>query len=505
MLALLLALASPELDVRGISVSYGNTVVENAFRNAVAILRRAGKRATLAVGARRPLKRPLAVARDTHGESGLGYAELPPAGVILDFVKSLDRLLAEQSDPVTLVTLGPVTSLALALRGNPQVVRAKVARHIAMIGNVGARGNTTRYAEFNAWCDPEALDVVLRAELPTEMVGLDVTREMVLAQHETTRLQHAGAPQARWINDALRFYIEFHKQQEGLDGCIVNDVLPIAALLKPAALGFEEQRLVVALERATQGIVERGLLEFTQARSLLQAVQDADWVIEAIPEDAIAKQKLFGSIEQVTGPDTLLTSSSSGLPPAEIFARCRRQDRCLVAHALNPPELIPLVEVVPAARTSTAAVVRAQEYLRALGRMPILLKKAIPGYVVGRITAAVWRECIALVLEGVIDVDQLDRAVSLGPALGWAAAGPHLTYHLAAGDGGVTLFLQQLLGSFEGWWGQLATWTRLEPEQQRALTQSIERAYKSNIEQLREARDRRLGAILRVLEQARTA
>src|SRR5437899_671206 len=218
MLALLLALASPELDVRGISVSYGNTVVENAFRNAVAILRRAGKRTTLAVGARRPLKRPLAVARDTHGESGLGYAELPPAGVILDFVKSLDRLLAEQSDPVTLVTLGPVTSLALALRGNPQVVRAKVARHIAMIGNVGARGNTTRYAEFNAWCDPEALDVVLRAELPTEMVGLDVTREMVLAQHETTRLQHAGAPQARWINDALRFYIEFHKQQEGLAG-----------------------------------------------------------------------------------------------------------------------------------------------------------------------------------------------------------------------------------------------------------------------------------------------
>jgi len=89
---------------------------------------------------------------------------------------------------------------------------------------------------------------VLRAELPTEMVGLDVTREMVLAPHETTRLQHAGAPQARWINDALRFYFEFHKQQEGLDGCIVNDVLPIAALVRPAALSFEEQRLVVDLE-----------------------------------------------------------------------------------------------------------------------------------------------------------------------------------------------------------------------------------------------------------------
>ena len=84
-------------------------------------------------------------------------------------------------------------------------------------------------------------------------------------------------------------------------------------------------RALVALERATQGIVERGLLEFAQARSLLQAVQDADWVIEAIPEDVIAKQKLFESIEQVAGTDTLLTSSSSGIAPADVFARCRRR------------------------------------------------------------------------------------------------------------------------------------------------------------------------------------
>jgi len=263
-------------------------------------------------------------------------------------------------------------------------------------------------------------------------------------------------------------------------------------------------RALVALERATQGIVERGLLEFAQARSLLQAVQDADWVIEAIPEDVIAKQKLFESIEQVAGTDTLLTSSSSGIAPADVFARCRRQDRCLVAHPLNPPELVPLVELVPAARTATAAITRAQEYLRSLGRMPILLKKPIAGYVVGRIAASVWRQCIDLVLQGVIDVDELDRAVSLGPALGWAAAGPHLTYHLAAGDAGVTVFLQQLLGSFEAWWAQLPTWSKLEPEQQRALTQSIERAYRGKIPELREARDRRLSAILRALEQSRT-
>jgi hypothetical protein len=135
--------------------------------------------------------------------------------------------------------------------------------------------------------------------------------------------------------------------------------------------------------------------------------------------------------------------------------------------------------------------------------MPIVVKKPVPGYVVGRIAAAVWRECIDLVLTGVIDVGDLDRAVSLGPAIGWAAAGPHLTYHLAAGDRGVTAFLQHLLGSFEGWWGQLASWQRLEPEQQRALTQGIERAYKGQVDALREARDRRLSAILQALEQAR--
>lgn len=264
-------------------------------------------------------------------------------------------------------------------------------------------------------------------------------------------------------------------------------------------------RALVALERATQGIVERGLLEFEQARSLLQAVKEADWVIEAIPEDLIAKQKLFDSIEQVAAPEALLSSSSSGLLPNDVFARCRRQDRCIVTHPLNPPELIPLIEVVSGSRTSPGTLARTQEYLRALGRIPIVLNKPVPGYVAGRIAAAVWRECIDLVLQGVIDVDQLDRAVSLGPALGWAAAGPLLTYHLAAGDGGVTLFLQQLLASFESWWSQLATWQRLDPEQQRALIHSIERAYKGKVAELRGARDRRLDGILRALERARTA
>jgi purine nucleosidase len=249
-LALWLALTSPELDVRGISVSYGNTVVENAHRNVVEIVRRAagGRRVPIAIGARRPLKRQLAVALETHGESGLGYADVPRAGVILDWVKPLDRLLAAQDQPVTLVTLGPVTSLALALRSDAALVRAKVARHIAMIGNLEARGNTTPHSEFNAWCDPEALATVLAAELPTDMVGLDVTRKVVVTAKEVARLAQAADPTAQWLHEALRFYVEFHRAYERLEGAVVNDVLAIAALLQPDVLTFRDLRLAVDLE-----------------------------------------------------------------------------------------------------------------------------------------------------------------------------------------------------------------------------------------------------------------
>jgi len=274
--------------------------------------------------------------------------------------------------------------------------------------------------------------------------------------------------------------------------------------MERASIDVERRtRALVALGRAPASIVERGLSELVRASFLSEAIQDADWVIEAIHEDVAAKQKLLVAIEEVAGVEALISSSSSGLAPSDIFGRMRRLDRCLVTHPLNPPELIPLVEVVPEARTSPATIARATDYLRALGRHPIVLKKAIPGYVVGRVSAAVWRECIDLVLRGVISVDDLDRAVSLGPGIGWAAAGPYLTYHLAAGEGGIRSFIQHLLASFESWWQQLAHWAQLDPDEQRTLIQATERAYKGKIEFLREARDRRLNAILRALEQAR--
>jgi carnitine 3-dehydrogenase len=262
-------------------------------------------------------------------------------------------------------------------------------------------------------------------------------------------------------------------------------------------------RHLVTLDRAEYQKVDQGLRELRVGRSLLQACADAQWIIEAVQEDLITKQKLFEAFESVAPAARVVTSSSAGLLAKDIGARCRRQDRIAVAHPLNPPELIPLVEVVPGPQTDPSTLEILKGWLRDLNRIPVTIRKPVPGNVAGRISAAVWREAIDLVLTGVIDVDDLDRAVSVGPAIAWAAAGPHLTYHLAAGKRGLTGFLQHLLGTFENLWASLPQWSRLDQQQQRQLIGAIERAYQGHVEEIRAARDRRLAGVLRGLEQAR--
>lgn len=263
-------------------------------------------------------------------------------------------------------------------------------------------------------------------------------------------------------------------------------------------------RALAALERADEDAAERGIAALTVGRSLLQACAEAQWIIESIDDDLQAKQRLFEAFESVAPKARAVTSSSSRLAAKDIAARCRRPDRCLIAHPLNPPELIPLVELVPGPQTDAALIEVIKGWLRALGRIPVTIKKQVPGYVAGRIVAAVWREAIDLVLKGVIDVDDLDRAVSVGPALVWAAGGPHLTHYLAAGERKVAQFLQMLCHEHEAYWADLASWARLDPDDQHRLIRAIEAAYAGQTEQIRRARNKRVAAILRAVEEART-
>jgi len=129
-----------------------------------------------------------------------------------------------------------------------------------------------------------------------------------------------------------------------------------------------------------------------------------------------------------------------------------------------------------------------------------VLKREVTGNATGRILAAVWRECIDLVLEGVVELADVDRMVSLGPAIEWATAGPHLTQVMGAGARGTGVFLSEALQEYERIWGRLARWDTLSPEDRQRLIRLIERVYDEEPSELRAERDRFLARLLRVIE-----
>lgn len=247
--ALALAARSPELRIAAVTTTYGNAPLATTTRNARRLLALVGRHdVRVRPGADRPLRRALVTAPETHGPTGVGYADVGPEDPVEPNAEALLEVLASLDRPVTLVTLGPLTNLAHAIARDSDLVRRRVARHVGMFGNLHERGNTNRWADFNAWCDPEAVAAVFDARLETVMVGLDVTRRMTYSAAEVAAFGASSDPLTRWLGDALRFYVEFHRSQERLDGCVVNDVLPIGELLMPGLLTLAEVSLRVNLE-----------------------------------------------------------------------------------------------------------------------------------------------------------------------------------------------------------------------------------------------------------------
>lgn len=247
-LALLLAARASAARLGAVTVTYGNTTLERAVRNTRVVLGRVSSHAPVLAGWDRPLRRPLITAKETHGVEGLGdHDDLPSPPAQVPSRRALLDALARAEGPATLITLGPLTNLALALREDPVLVRTRVARHVMMGGNVAEAGNTGPFSEFNVWCDPEAADEVLRAGLGTEMVGLDVTRRLVLPAAAVAKLAQHADPDARWLGRLLGFYVRFHEEYEGLQGAVINDPLAVALALEPAWGRAERHVLAVDL------------------------------------------------------------------------------------------------------------------------------------------------------------------------------------------------------------------------------------------------------------------
>jgi carnitine 3-dehydrogenase len=192
----------------------------------------------------------------------------------------------------------------------------------------------------------------------------------------------------------------------------------------------------------------RDRLTFTTKMPL--ALAEADFVQENAPERPEFKVKLFADMDDAAPPNAILASSSSGIPMDVIQVGAKRPERCVIGHPFNPPHIVPLVEVVGGPKTSEAVIERAMSFYASIGKKPIRLHKSLPGHAANRLQAALYKEILFLIQQGVLSVADADVAVSYGPGLRWGVMGQSLQWHLGGGAGGIRHFMEHLMGPLEG-------------------------------------------------------
>jgi purine nucleosidase len=242
-LAILLALASPEITLEGLSVVHGNSSTAQGTVNALSVLELA-KASHIPVykGCELPLVQPSLLAPETHGEKGIGYAKLSAPQTKPQVQKSCDYLIQKiMSSPgeITLVAIGPLTNIAMAIRQEPRIVE-NVKEVFIMGGAIRHEGNTTMLAEFNTYVDPHAAHIVYHSGMPITLTPLDVTYECIFLKDDLNRLLKISSPITKFISDATRFYMEFHDEYQKIDGCVINDPLTMALTFMPEICDYQD-------------------------------------------------------------------------------------------------------------------------------------------------------------------------------------------------------------------------------------------------------------------------
>jgi len=258
-----------------------------------------------------------------------------------------------------------------------------------------------------------------------------------------------------------------------------------------------EERLRLFVGRAVEQLAELGLDgrgELTFHAGLEGAIEGAGFVQENAPETEEAKRRVLAQIDALAPEDVVVASSTTALLRSAIVADCRFTRRHIVAHPFNPPHLVPLVEIVG---EDDAVIGRACAIYRALGRRPVVLRREVYGHIANRLQAALYREAVHLVEQGVASVADIDAAVCNGPGLRWAVMGPHMTYHLGGGAGGIAGYFEHLGPSQVARWAALGD-PSLTPEVQRQIVDGVaEEAAGRSIPELAQRRDRALIDVLR--------
>jgi inosine-uridine nucleoside N-ribohydrolase len=239
-IALLLAAASPELDLVGVTTVSGNQTLDKTTANALRVLEFAGRSdIPVYAGADKPFLRERDVAAHVHGESGLDGPDLPPPSRAAEEQHAVDYLAEEirrRNGKITLVPTGPLTNIGLLLALHPD---ARPERIVLMGGSIG-EGNRTPAAEFNIWADPEAAQRVFAEGLDTTMVGLDVTHRALIKDDHTERMRSAGRVGAM-VAELMDFYARFHKSRyPDLEGSPMHDPVCVAHLIDPTLMDVRD-------------------------------------------------------------------------------------------------------------------------------------------------------------------------------------------------------------------------------------------------------------------------
>jgi len=255
-LAIMLALKSEELEVVGITITSGNVHAEKGAENALKILKELNRLdIPVYIGSCDPLERELITAEDTHGSDGLGESFLPKVEEISYKEGAIDFILETlKEDDITIIALGPLTNIAVALEKNKDLMR-NMKELVLMGGAFNSFGNCSQVAEFNFWVDPHAAEKVFRdLEKKITMVGLDVTRQCVLTPNYIEMIKQFNEPLGDLIVKITRFYVDFHWEQERTLGCVINDPLAVAYFINPELCSGKEYYVDIVTEGKAIGM-----------------------------------------------------------------------------------------------------------------------------------------------------------------------------------------------------------------------------------------------------------
>ena len=259
---------------------------------------------------------------------------------------------------------------------------------------------------------------------------------------------------------------------------------------------------LIGLGELNQEQADKAIENIYIGKSMEDALEGVTFVQESIYEDYDAKKALFKQLDQILDENVIIATSSSGLLMTEIQTAVERfPERCLIGHPINPVFLVPLVEIVPGKQTKPEYMVTTRAFYESIGKVPVTLKKEVPGYLENRLTAALYREAIDLAINDVASVEDIDKTIWAGPGLRYALMGPLLIYHLGGGEGGTRYFIDHLGTALTQWWEDMNTWTKIPEGAADILEKGVEEAMKDkSIADMCAWRDKKLVELIRAAD-----